>query len=183
MAKLYTELNERLVAFITAQKIFFVGTATDEGRVNVSPKGMDALRILGPNRVIWLNVTGSGNETAAHVEVKPRMTMMFCSFEGAPLILRLYGQARAVHQNDADWAELYGRFKPTPGVRQIFDLAVESVQTSCGMAVPYFTYEGERDQLKDWAVQKGEDGIKQYWAEKNQTSLDGLPTHIIDKNT
>ena len=136
MAKQSAELSERLIEFIAAQRIFFVATAAADGRVNLSPKGMDSLRVLGDKRVIWLNVTGSGNETAAHVAQNPRMTIMFCAFDGDPLILRIYGKARAVHHNDADWNDLFARFDPLPGARQIFDLSVETVQTSCGMAVP-----------------------------------------------
>src|SRR5512142_2937750 len=129
MGKQYDTLSPQLTEFIAQQKIFFVGTATDDSRVNVSPKGMDSLRVLGGNRVIWLNLTGSGNETAAHVQLNPRMSIMFCAFEGPPLILRLYGTARVVHPHDADWPALAGRFDALPGARQIFDLAVELVQT------------------------------------------------------
>ena len=164
------------------QKIFFVGTATADSRVNISPKGMDSLRILDPNRVVWLNVTGSGNETSAHIQEDPRMTIMFTAFEGNPMILRLYGNAQVIHKNDSGWKELICLFKPLPGARQIFDLKVDLVQTSCGMAVPFFDYLGEREQLNKWAIKKGEEGIKEYWQEKNQVSLDGRPTHIMDRN-
>jgi len=142
MGKQYDTLSETLLAFIAAQKIFFAGTATADSRVNVSPKGMDALRVLSGNRVLWLNLTGSGNETSAHVQHDKRMTIMFCAFEGAPLILRLYGSARVIHQKDADWQELYSHFEPLPGARQIFDLSVNMVQTSCGMGVMYYMYGG-----------------------------------------
>jgi hypothetical protein len=182
MGKQFAEIPERLIRFIGEQKIFFVGTATADSRVNVSPKGMDAFRVLGPKRAIWLNVTGSGNETSAHVQVDPRMTVMFCAFQGPPLILRLYGRARVVHRADADWGELFARFEPIPGARQIFDLDVELVQTSCGMAVPYYGWEGDRDLLRDWAAEKGDDGLADYWAEKNQVSLDGLPTHVVARS-
>jgi hypothetical protein len=183
MAQKHAEITEKLKQFIERQKLFFVATATADSRVNVSPKGMDSLRVLGGNRVVWLNVTGSGNETAAHVQENPRMTLMFAAFEGKPMILRLYGKAKAVHRNDPSWDELYSRFQPVPGARQVFDLDVDLVQTSCGMAVPFFDYVGEREQLNEWATQKGEDGIKDYWLEKNQLSLDGKPTCIADKNT
>ncbi|HTH94992.1 MAG TPA: pyridoxamine 5'-phosphate oxidase family protein [Rhodocyclaceae bacterium] len=182
MGKRYEAITEEHRRFIEAQKLFFVGTATSDSRVNVSPKGMDSLRILNERRVVWLNVTGSGNETAAHVSITPRMTLMFCAFEGKPLILRLYGTARAVHRNDAEWEALYARFAPLAGARQIFDLQVDLVQTSCGMAVPFFDYAGERDQLNHWAEHKGDAGIRDYWKEKNQSSIDGLPTHILEKN-
>lgn len=137
--------------------------------------------MLDSNRVIWLNVTGSGNETAAHLQTHPRMTIMFAAFEGAPMILRLYGNARTINHGDADWNELYRHFPPNPGARQIFDLHVELVQTSCGMAVPFFDYAEEREQLNNWATNKGEEGIKAYWQEKNKLSLDGKLTGMTEK--
>ena len=182
MAQMYPELSDKHVQFIAEQKIFFVGTATTDSRVNVSPKGMDSLRIIDKNRVAWLNVTGSGNETAAHVQESPRMTIMFCAFAGSPLILRLYGNAKVIHHNDSEWETLYSLFEPIPGARQIFDLSIDLVQTSCGMAVPYFAYEGDREQLRDWAQNKGDEGLKKYWQDKNQKSIDGIPTNIIAKN-
>jgi hypothetical protein len=182
MGKRYSEIPDRLKRFIEAQKLFFVGTATADSRVNVSPKGMDSLRVLEANRVVWLNVTGSGNETSAHIQENPRMTLLFTAFKGSPMTLRLYGQAKVVHQKDPDWKELFSLFKPIPGARQIFDLTVDLVQTSCGMSVPYFDYAMEREQLTDWAIKKEDMGIREYWKEKNQLSLDGVPTHIIDKN-
>lgn len=182
MGKQYDALTEPLQAFIAAQKVFFVGTATTDSRVNVSPKGMDTLRVLSNDKVVWLNLTGSGNETSAHVQQDPRMTLMFCAFEGAPLILRLYGMARVIHQNDPEWSSLYAHFTPLPGARQIFDLSVELVQTSCGFGVPYLLYEKERPLLSDWAMKKGDEGLRNYWQEKNQLSIDDIPTHIIEKN-
>ena len=182
MAKRYTELSESHRAFIAQQQLFFVGTATADSRVNVSPKGMNSLQILGENRVAWLNVTGSGNESAAHVQLCPRMTIMFCAFAGDPLILRLYGNARVIHRNDPEWQTLFPLFTPLPGARQIFDLTIDLVQTSCGMGVPYYTYDGEREQLNDWAIKKGEAGLQQYWKDKNQLTIDQLPTHIVEKN-
>lgn len=182
MGKRYSEISETLKNFIENQKIYFVGTAASDGRVNISPKGMDSLRVLGKNRIAWLNVTGSGNETAAHVQSNPRMTIMFSSFEGSPMILRVYGNAKAVHRNDPEWDALFGLFKPIPGARQLFDLAVDLAQTSCGMAVPTFDYVEERDQLVNWAIKKGEEGIKEYWKENNQISLDGKPTNIMGSN-
>ena len=183
MAKQYSEIPDKLKQFIEDQKIFFVGTATADSRINVSPKGMDSLRILNASRVVWLNVTGSGNETSTHVQENPRMTLMFAAFEGNPMILRIYGNARVIHKNDPEWKDLYSLFRPLPGARQIFDLTVELVQTSCGMGVPFYDYAGEREQLNEWAIKKGKDGIKAYWEEKNQESLDGKPSHIVKKNT
>jgi len=183
MGQQYAEISDQLKQFIENQKIYFVGTATADSRVNISPKGMDSLRVLNKNRVAWLNVTGSGNETSAHVQESPRMTIMFAAFEGAPMILRLYGTARVIHKNDAEWNELSKLFGPTPGARQIFDLTVDLVQTSCGMAVPFYDYIEERNLLEDWAVKTGDEGIKEYWVKKNQLSLDGKPTNIVSKNT
>lgn len=163
--------------------MFFVATAAAEGKVNLSPKGIDSLRILSPHQVLWLNLTGSGNETAAHVQENPRMTLMFNAFEGQPMILRLYGKARAIHLNDADWGEYDQHFAALPGKRQMFLLDVDTVQTSCGTGVPLYDYVGEREDLIRWAEKKGESGIRQYWSNKNQISFDGKPTHILEKNT
>jgi len=182
MGKQFNELSEKHIQFIDEQKLFFVGTATADSRVNVSPKGMDSLRVLSSKRVAWLNVTGSGNETSAHIQQNPRMTIMFCAFDGPPLILRLYGAAKVIHKDDPEWDTLFPLFNPLPGARQIFDLSVDLVQTSCGMAVPYYSYVGERELLSDWAVKKGDEGLKQYWEAKNQVSIDGIPTQIVAKN-
>lgn len=181
MGKQYQALEPGHRDFIREQQVFFVATAAREGTVNLSPKGMDSLRVLDPNRILWLNVTGSGNETAAHVQQNPRMTLMFCAFTGKPMILRAYGQARVIHPRDSDWSLLFPRFEALPGARQIFDLDIELVQTSCGMGVPLFDFVGEREALRRWSETKGEDGIRQYWHDRNQTSLDGLPTHIVKK--
>lgn len=178
MSKLYKKLTPKFQQFIENQKIFFVATATADSRINLSPKGMDSLRVVNANRVIWLNVTGSGNETAAHVQENPRMTLMFTAFEDNPLILRLYGNAKAIHSDDPEWQLLFPLFSPIPGARQIFDLNVDLVQTSCGMAVPLYDYVGEREQLNTWATKKGQEGLKAYWEEKNSVSLDGKPTHF-----
>ncbi|MEH6910460.1 MAG: pyridoxamine 5'-phosphate oxidase family protein [Oceanicoccus sp.] len=183
MGQQYTELSDKLIKFIGEQKIFFVGTATASSKVNISPKGMDSLRVLGNNRVIWLNVTGSGNETSAHIQEYPRMTIMFAAFEGNPMILRLYGQAKVIHRNDPNWDGMYSCFNPIAGARQVFDLTIDMVQTSCGMAVPFFDYVEEREQLKSWASKKGDEGIKEYWQQKNQLSLDGKPTNIVGEDT
>lgn len=182
MGKQYLEISQTNMKFINQQKIFFVGTATQDSRVNISPKGMDSLKVLGTNRVIWLNVTGSGNETSAHVQENPRMTLMFLAFDGSPNILRLYGQARVIHKNDPEWGELSSHFDLLPGARQIFDLSVDLVQNSCGMSVPFYSYEQDRNQLKDWATKQGEQGIEKYWEKKNQQSIDGRETNILEKN-
>lgn len=181
MGKKNTAISEEQAQFIAEQKLFFVATAASDGRVNLSPKGMDSLRIINNQRVIWLNVTGSGNETSAHIQQNPRMTVMFCAFDGPPLILRLYGKAKVIHPSSPEWDEWFSLFTPLPGARQIFDLEIDLVQASCGMAVPYYNYVGERELLNDWATSQGVDGIKAYWAKKNQFSLDGVATGIMEK--
>ena len=181
MGQQFSELSQSHIQFIAEQKIFFVGTATETSRVNVSPKGMDSFVVLSSNRIAWLNLTGSGNETSAHVQHNPRMIIMFCAFKDKPLILRLYGTAKVIHCNDTEWGELISIFKPLSGARQIFDLAVDLVQISCGMSIPYFDYIGERELLNDWARAKGDEGVRQYWATKNQVSIDAIPTNIVAK--
>ena len=177
MGSRYPAIGLEHRAFIERQPMYFVATAAPDGRVNVSPKGMDSLRILEPDRVIWLNGTGSGNETAAHLLEHPRMTLMFCAFEGKPLILRLYGQARAVHPRDADWLELKSLLPDMVGARQIFDLTVDLVQSSCGMAVPLMDFQMQREDLSDhWRKNTDLDG---YWTRKNVVSLDGKPTRLL----
>ncbi|VAW87872.1 hypothetical protein MNBD_GAMMA18-751 [hydrothermal vent metagenome] len=183
MGKQFNRISDDLMEFISNQRMYFVGTAGDSGKVNISPKGMDSLSVLDGNRVIWLNVTGSSNETSAHVQENPRMTLMFCSFEGKPMILRLYGNATVVHKNDREWEELSQLLPDIPGARQIFDLEVELVQTSCGLSVPFYDYLGEREQLKEWALKKGTQGVQEYWEKNNQMSLDGKPTNIMERNT
>ena len=178
MAKQFPNIPKNLMDFIKNQKIFFVGTAAAEGRVNVSPKGMDTLRILNENRVVWLNLTGSGNETAAHLSENDRMTIMFCSFEEKPLILRLYGHAKIYLPNDNEYRKLSGHFMSHVGARQIIDLEVDLVQTSCGFAVPFMEFKSERSQLTTWSVKKGKDGIEDYWEKKNKVSLDGKAIKI-----
>ncbi|MFZ1412445.1 MAG: pyridoxamine 5'-phosphate oxidase family protein [Micropruina sp.] len=178
MATQFPQLTPKLERFIRDQRMFFVATAGPQGRVNLSPKGLDSLRVLAPHRVAWLNGTGSGNETAAHLLQNPRMTLMFCSFEGPPMILRLYGAARMVRPRDADWSELVALFPALPGARQVFDLTVDLVQTSCGFAVPLFDYVEQRDLLTTWAENRGPEGLATYQRERNATSIDGYPTGV-----
>jgi Pyridoxamine 5'-phosphate oxidase len=180
MAKQFDSISDNIKGFIEAQKVFFVSTAMADGRINLSPKGMDSFRVLSPNRIVWLNLTGSGNETAAHLLKNNRMTIMFCAFEGKPLILRLYGTAKTFHERDAEFAELLTNFPSIAGSRQIIDMQVETVQTSCGYAVPLMDFKAERTILTDWAETKGDDGIKDYWAEKNVKSIDGDDTGIFE---
>jgi hypothetical protein len=186
MGERFKELTGKHIQFIEQQHVFFVGTAGSEGTVNVSPKGLDTLRIVNERKVVWLNLTGSGNETSAsgnetsaHVQENGRMTLMFCSFERQPLILRLYGQARVVHSGDSEWEELSSLFDEYVSARQFLELSVELVQASCGFGVPFFEFVGEREAALKWANNRGREGIKAYWREKNQTSLDGKPTNIL----
>jgi hypothetical protein len=176
MAKQLPAITADLQAFIAEQPIFFVGTAATSGRVNVSPKGMDSLRVLDANRVVWLNLTGSGNETAAHLLQNNRMTLLFCAFTGKPLILRLYGQAKIYHKEEADFQRYIHHFPENPGARQIIELQVDLVQTSCGMAVPFMDFQEERTQLQSWAEKQGEEKIEAYWKNRNTRSIDGFPT-------
>lgn len=179
MGDRFEQLEEKHIEFIGQQHLFFVGTAAATGPVNVSPKGMDSFRVLDPRRVLWLNLTGSGNETAAHVRDNPRMTVMFCSFDRQPLILRLYGEARVIHPRDAQWQSLIERFPEHPGARQIFDLRLNLVLTSCGYGVPFYELKGERPTMNKWAEKRGEAGIERYWQEKNAYSLDGRSTGTV----
>ncbi len=181
MAQHHASISDRLAEFIAAQPMFFVATAMERGRINLSPKGLDGtFRILGPNRVAWLNLTGSGNETATHLCRNDRITIMFCAFSGAPLILRLYGRARALHHRDGEWAEFDALFPDYPAKRQIVVVEVDSVITSCGFGIPLMDYSGQRPTLPAWAQSKGPEGIGQYWRDKNLVSFDGLPTGLLD---
>lgn len=182
MGKKYHEITPEHMGFIASQKLYFCATAAPEGRVNVSPKGGDTLRVTGANQVVWLNLTGSGNETAAHLMESSRMTLMFCAFEGKPKILRLYGNARTILPDDDEWPELYGLFDPQVGARQILVLEVDLVQTSCGFGVPYFDYAGDRADLKRWGEERGEQGVREYWRLKNTRSLDGQEIPIPSDN-
>lgn len=181
MAKFYQELNEDLMAFIQAQKMFFVATAPDQGRVNLSPKGMDTLRCFDHKTVAYLDITGSGNETAAHIKQNGRLTMMFCSFTETPLVLRLSGLGRTVlPRHEAAWADLYPRFDPQPGPRQIIILDINLVQTSCGFGVPLMDFKAERPTLRRSNETKGEVKLAAYREKYNQFSIDGLPTGLLE---
>ena len=180
--ELFEELNEDLTKFIKDQKVFFVATAVSEGTINLSPKGLDSLRVVENNRILWMNLTGSGNETAAHIQENPRMTIMMNAFEGKPLILRSYGQAKVIHHLDDEWKKFIDLFPYSEGSRQMFDLSIELVQTSCGWAVPEYEFKKERDILDKSNKVAGEKGIRSYWESSNTKSLDGLKTNIIEKN-
>ena len=179
MAEQFSELSEELTNFIQAQHIFFVATAAADGRINLSPKGQDSLRVLNPHEILWMNLTGSGNETAAHLAESNRITMMWCAFEGPARILRVYGTVQVVHPRDARWAEFSTQLPSTTGTRQYFLVSIDMVLTSCGEAVPLMDYVGDRRILSEWAEKKGKEGIAEYWEKKNQLSIDGKPTGIL----
>lgn len=178
MGNFFDHLNPKLQQFIERQKIFFVATAPTQGRINLSPKGLDTLRCLDERTLAYLDLTGSGNETAAHLHENGRMTLMFCSFAEAALILRVYGQGRVVRPRDPEWKSLHSHFDDLPGQRQIIVCEIESVQTSCGGGVPTYAYQGNRQNLLDWARSKGPQGIEAYWHENNQQSIDGVSAHL-----
>jgi hypothetical protein len=181
MAKQFERVEPAHAAFIAEQKIFFTASAAAAGRVNVSPRGTDAFRVLNPNTVTYLDETGSGNETAAHLHASGRLTIMFCGFENVPMILRLYGTGRSLPRGTPEYeailATAYGNREP-PGARQIIRLAIDMVQTSCGYGVPLFDYKEDRPTLRRWAENKGEEGVAAYRREKNLRSIDGFATGV-----
>ena len=176
MAKVFSAITPDLKRFIAKQHLFFVASAplAAGGHINVSPKGLETFRILSPHQVAYLDLTGSGNETAAHLSENSRITLMFCSFEAKPCVLRLYGIGRVLVPQDADWPSVMAHFDPKPGMRQIIWAEIHRVQTSCGFGVPLFHYQGQRETLIDWADQKGDAGLKTYRRRKNAVSIDGL---------
>ncbi len=183
MAKPTTSLSKPQQEFIARQRLFFVATAAPDGRVNLSPKGLDTLKIMAPDRIVWLSLSGSGNETAAHLLESDRMTLMFCGFDGKPGIIRVYGHAHAIHPRDDAWNGLVGLFPSLPGTRQLFDMTIDLVQTSCGTGIPEFTFQKDRatDQLLPFYDAMGADGLKAYWTKKNTVSLDGKSTGIFER--
>ncbi len=183
MARTYPTITDELRAFIEAQQLFFVATAplAADGHVNVSPKGLDCLRVLGPLRVAYLDLTGSGNETSAHLRENGRVTLMFCAFQGPPRILRLYGTGTTVLPGSPTWAELRPLFPDHPGARQIIVADVTRVQTSCGFGVPLYDYAGQRETLLRYAETKGEQGLEDYRRQQNARSIDGLTTPLGER--
>ena len=184
MGKQFAALLPEHRQFIEKQKVFFVGTAalSAEGHVNLSPKGHDVFRVLSDNRVAYLDLTGSGNETSAHLLENGRITLMFCAFEGPPNILRLYGTGSVALPGSDAWETLLPLFPSLPGARQMIVVDVHLVQSSCGYAVPFMSYERERDTLQRWAEKKGEEGLEEYRRNKNEKSIDGLPTPLGLRN-
>lgn len=179
MGKVIECITPELQAFIEAQPLFFVASAplSRDAHVNLSPKGLDCLRVLSPRRIAYLDLTGSGNETAAHLSENGRLTFMFCAFSGSPRILRLYGTGEVVLPESPAWAELIGGFPTYPGVRQFIAASITRVQTSCGFGVPLMKHIGARDTLLRWAESKGDD-LPRYRLTKNARSIDGLPAPV-----
>ena len=182
MAKFSDSILPRHKEFIEKQKMFFVSSAplSAEGHINLSPKGIDSFRVLSENRVAYMDIIGSGNETSAHLIENGRITIMFCAFEGPPNILRLYGKGYTVLPGSAEWDILADHFQLQLSTRQIIVADVDKVQTSCGFSVPLYEYLGERNHAEEWANNKGADGLEAYKKEKNQVSIDGLPTALYN---
>jgi hypothetical protein len=182
MAQTFDGITDALRAFIESQHVFFVGSSplSADGHVNVSPKGLDCFRVLSPTRVAYLDLTGSGNETSAHVHENGRLTFMFCAFAGKPMILRLFGRGRVVLKGADGWEELAARFTAYTGARQVVVADLDRVQTSCGFAVPRMDYVEDRDLLPKWAEKKGPEKLAEYRRQKNARSIDGLETPVAD---
>lgn len=180
MAKFYDCITPKLREFIEEQMIFFTASATADSRINLSPKGIDTFRVIDENTVAYLDLTGSGNETAAHLKADGRLTIMFCSFGEKPLLLRLYGRGRLIFPRDPDWESWHAHFFTYPGERQIVVLDVNSLQTSCGFGVPV-SIGGfvKRDALEEYCENKGVEGLEEYRRRKNAVSIDGLRSDTV----
>ena len=181
MGKFFNDILDQHKSFIEKQRMFFVASAplSADGHVNLSPKGMDCFRVLSANKVAYMDIIGSGNETSAHILENGRITFMFCAYDGPPLILRLYGKGYPVIPGDEEWEGLAQNFNLVMSTRQIIVADIDMVQTSCGYVVPNYTYEGERDTMPKWVANKGVEGLETYKAEKNMVSIDGLPTALV----
>ncbi|MEM9159568.1 MAG: pyridoxamine 5'-phosphate oxidase family protein [Verrucomicrobiota bacterium] len=178
MGKILEKLEAHHETFIGKQPLFFVATATAESTINLSPKGMDTFRVLGPSQAAYLDLTGSGNETAAHVRKDGRITIMFCSFDKKPLIIRLRGKGAVIGRKDPEWQKYSDHFEEIAGARQIILIEIDTVQESCGYAVPFMELSQERKLLCDVFEAKEEAEISEYWEKKNQRSIDGIDTGI-----
>lgn len=176
MGRVFAEIDDRNAEFIRNQRVFFVASAplSADGLVNLSPKGLDSFAILDPTTVAYLDLTGSGIETFAHLRENGRITFLFCAFEGPPRLLRLYGRGEAIEPGDPEWETLAAHFPQHPGARSIVRARLHRIADSCGYGVPQYTFESERTQLHEWAERKGETGIREYKRANNATSLDGL---------
>lgn len=184
MGQQFQSIEAKHRTFIEQQKMFFVATAAPSGRVNLSPKGMSSFQVLGANDVAYLDCTGSGNETRAHLLASDdkRLTIMFCAFDGAPMILRLYGQAQSLLRGSAEYESLLPHFVEMPGARQIIRLAVDLVQTSCGMAVPLYDYQEDRENLAKYWGARDASQLRKYWGMKNMKSIDGFTTGLAPED-
>jgi hypothetical protein len=184
MAKQFPHLDASHRDFIARQRIFFAASAAPGARVNISPRGTDAFAVIDERTVAYLDRTGSGNETAAHLKADGRLTLMFCAFDGPPNILRLYGRGEVLRRGGPAYAALlksaFGGVEPA-GARQIVRLDIDLVLTSCGYGTPLFAYRGERPSLDNWSRSKGEEGLAAYRREKDLVSIDGLPTGLLDE--
>jgi hypothetical protein len=180
MAEFFPALNEAHRDFVLRQPVFFVATAAEGSRINLSPKGMDSFRVIDDRTVAYLDVAGSGNETNAHLLADGRITIMFCAFDKPALIFRIYGRGRAVLPQDAQWAALHARFTPLPGTRQIFVVAIDQVQTSCGWGVPKMALEATRETLNKYNAKYSDADRLAYWRASAARSIDGLPTRVPD---
>jgi len=184
--KVYEEIPVELAEWISAQPLYFVASSplSEQGHINLSPRGLDSLRMINSREVALLDLTGSGNETAAHLSENGRITIMLCAFSASPAIVRLFGKGSVVRPGAANWDSLFARFdqsviKSSPGIRQIFHVQLNRVQTSCGFGVPMMDFTGQRSELLDWAKKKGENGIHQYQMSNNTRSIDGLPAPLF----
>ncbi|HUF31880.1 MAG TPA: pyridoxamine 5'-phosphate oxidase family protein [Acidimicrobiales bacterium] len=177
MGKSYDQLTAAHRDFVEAQHLFFVATAplAADGHVNLSPKGYDSFRVIDEHTVAYLDLTGSGVETIAHVRENGRITLMFCAFEGQPKIVRLQGRGEAVLPADDAFEALAARFPTLPGTRAVIVVHLDRISSSCGFSIPLYSYEGEREQLVEWAEKRGPEGVAEYHATRNAASIDGLP--------
>jgi len=177
MGKVFPDIDDRNTDFIRNQRMFFVASAplSGAGFVNLSPKGLDSFAILGPTTVAYVDLTGSGIETVAHVRENGRIAFLFCAFEGPPRLLRLHGRGDVIEPGDPEWSELIERFPHYPSARAIIRARLDRISDSCGYGVPLYRFESDRDQLPSWAERKGADAIAAYQADNNAESLDGLP--------
>ena len=183
MADLLDAIDDKLAQWLQAQPVFFVATAprSDHGLVNLSPKGLaGTFSVIDDHTVAYLDLTGGENETAAHLAQNERLTLMFCSFDEKPLIVRLYGKGRTIRPQDPEWMEMHSLFPTYPGERQIVVLHIESVMSTCGFAVPFFEYKGDRPKLNEWAQSMGVERLDEYRHARNENSIDGYPTYLFE---
>jgi len=180
MSNFVDELNEDMKEFISKQQMFFVSTAPKDGKINLSPKGLEGLKVISNNKILWLNYFGSGNETAAHLLEDNRMTLMMCSYEGEPLILRIYAKVKVIQEKDNEWESYIREFKDTKGARQVFELLIESVNSSCGWGVPLYEYQGQREKLSNYIENSTKEDHIKYMKKNNQLSFDGKETRLFE---